>query len=125
MSDERYTVLVAEDEPHLLKLVQFRLEQEGYEVRTATDGQTALESVYDSRPDVCLLDVVMPRRSGWDVLRELRSDERGRDLKVIMFTARATDADIQTGMELGADDYITKPFSSQDLRTRVAAHLPG
>jgi DNA-binding response OmpR family regulator len=125
MSDERYTVLVAEDEPHLLRLVQFRLEQEGYEVRTATDGQSALESVYDSRPDVCLLDVVMPRRSGWDVLRELRSDERGRDLKVIMFTARATDADIQTGMDLGADDYITKPFSSQDLRTRVAAHLPG
>jgi DNA-binding response OmpR family regulator len=125
MSDERYTVLVAEDEPHLLRLVQFRLEQEGYEVRTATDGQSALESVYDQRPDVCLLDVVMPRRSGWDVLRELRSDERGRDLKVIMFTARATDADIQTGMELGADDYITKPFSSQDLRTRVAAHLPG
>ncbi len=124
MSDERYTVLVAEDEPHLLRLVQFRLEQEGYEVRTATDGQSALESVYDQRPDVCLLDVVMPRRSGWDVLRELRSDERGRDLKVIMFTARATDADIQTGMELGADDYITKPFSSDDLRTRVAAHLP-
>ena len=91
MSDERYTVLVAEDEPHLLRLVQFRLELEGYEVRTATDGESALESVYDRRPDVCLLDVVMPRRSGWDVLRELRSDERGRDLKVIMLTARATD----------------------------------
>ena len=117
MSDERYTVLVAEDEPHLLRLVQFRLELEGYEVRTATDGESALESVYDHRPDVCLLDVVMPRRSGWDVLRELRSDERGRDLKVIMLTARATEDDIQTGMRLGADDYITKPFSS-----RTCAH---
>ena len=125
MSDEPYTVLVAEDEPHLLRLVQFRLEQEGYEVRTATDGESALVSVYDRRPDVCLLDVVMPRRSGWDVLRELRADERGRDLKVIMLTARATEDDIQTGMRLGADDYITKPFSSQDLRARVAAHLPG
>ena len=125
MSDERYTVLVAEDEPHLLRLVQFRLELEGYDVRTATDGEGALESVYDRRPDVCLLDVVMPRRSGWDVLRELRSDERGRDLKVIMLTARATADDIQTGMRLGADDYITKPFSSHDLRARVAAHLPG
>ncbi len=69
MSDERYTVLVAEDELHLLRLLQFRLEQEGYQVRTATDGQSALESVYDQRPDVCLLVVVMPRRSGWDVLR--------------------------------------------------------
>ena len=125
MSDERYTVLVAEDEPHLLRLVQFRLEREGYDVVTATDGQSALDSVYDHLPDVCLLDVVMPRRSGWEVLTELRADARSRDLKVIMLTARATEADIETGERLGADDYITKPFSGQDLRTRVAAQLPG
>jgi two-component system alkaline phosphatase synthesis response regulator PhoP len=124
MSDRRRTVLVAEDEPHLLRLVQFRLEREGYDVVTATDGQTALESVYECRPDLCLLDVVMPRRSGWEVLTELRGDERSRDLKVIMLTARATDADIATGMRLGADDYLTKPFSPQDLRARVAAQLP-
>ena len=74
---------------------------------------------------MCLLDVVMPRRSGWDVLRALRADERSRDLKVIMLTARATDDDIETGMRLGADDYITKPFTSQDLRARVAAQLEG
>jgi two-component system alkaline phosphatase synthesis response regulator PhoP len=125
MSDERYTVLVAEDEPHLLRLVQFRLEREGYDVVTATDGQSALDSVYDHLPDVCLLDVVMPRRSGWEVLTELRGDARSRDLKVIMLTARATEADIETGERLGADDYITKPFSGQDLRARVAAQLPG
>jgi DNA-binding response OmpR family regulator len=125
MSDRRHTVLVAEDEPHLLRLVQFRLEREGYDVVTATDGQSALESVYERRPDLCLLDVVMPRRSGWEVLTEPRGDERSRDLKVIMLTARATDADIATGMRLGADDYLTKPFSPQDLRARVAAQLPG
>jgi two-component system, OmpR family, alkaline phosphatase synthesis response regulator PhoP len=125
MSDDRFTVLVADDEPHLLRLVRFRLEREGYQVVTVTDGQSALDQVYDHRPDVCLLDVVMPRRSGWDVLRELRADERSRDLKVIMLTARATDADIETGLRMGADDYITKPFSAQDLRARIAAQLRG
>jgi DNA-binding response OmpR family regulator len=125
MSDRRHTVLVAEDEPHLLRLVKFRLERDGYDVVTAADGQSALDSVFDHRPDLCLLDVVMPRRSGWEVLTELRADERSRDLKVIMLTARATDADIETGMRLGADDYLTKPFSPQDLRARVAAQLPG
>jgi DNA-binding response OmpR family regulator len=124
MSDRRQTVLVVDDEPHLLRLVQFRLEREGYDVVTAADGQSALDSVYESRPDLCLLDVVMPRRSGWEVLQELRSDERSSDLKVIMLTARATDADIETGMRLGADDYLTKPFTSADLRSRVAAQLP-
>ena len=125
MSTRRRTVLVAEDEPHLLRLVQFRLEREGYDVVTAVDGQSALDAVFDVRPDLCLLDVVMPRRSGWEVLTELRGDERSHDLKVIMLTARATDADIETGMRLGADDYLTKPFSPQDLRARVAAQLPG
>ena len=125
MSSSRHIVLVAEDEPHLLRLVKFRLERDGYEVVTAVDGQCALDAVFDRRPDLCLLDVVMPRRSGWDVLTELRADERTSDIKVIMLTARASDADIQTGMRLGADDYLTKPFSSQDLRARVSAQLPG
>jgi DNA-binding response OmpR family regulator len=124
MSERRQTVLVVDDEPHLLRLVQFRLEREGYEVVTATDGQSALDTVYDHRPDLCLLDVVMPRRNGWEVLQELRADQRSADLKVIMLTARATDADIETGMRLGADDYLTKPFTSADLRSRVAAQLP-
>ena len=124
MSDRRQTVLVVDDEPHLLRLVQFRLEREGYEVVTASDGQSAIESVHEHRPDLCLLDVVMPRRSGLEVLQELRSDERSAGLKVIMLTARATDADIETGMRLGADDYLTKPFTSADLRSRVAAQLP-
>jgi len=124
MNDRRQTVLVVDDEPHLLRLVQFRLEREGYDVVTASDGQSALDSVFEHRPDLCLLDVVMPRRSGLEVLQELRADERSSALKVIMLTARATDADIERGMQMGADDYLTKPFSAADLRSRVAAQLP-
>jgi DNA-binding response OmpR family regulator len=105
-------VLVADDEPHLLRLVKFRLEREGYQVVTAPDGQ-----------DLCVLDVMMPKRSGFDVLRELRSDSECAHMKVIMLTARAQDRDVDAGFSLGADDYITKPFSPQELRVRIGAHL--
>ena len=122
-STETATVLVADDEPHLLRLVKFRLEREGYNVLTAADGETALNVAREQLPDLCVLDVMMPKRSGFDVLRELRSDERCRDMKVIMLTARAQDRDVDAGFSLGADDYITKPFSPQELRVRIGAHL--
>ena len=116
-------VLVADDEPHLLRLVKFRLEREGYEVLTAVDGEAALQVARDQQPDLCVLDVMMPKRSGFDVLRELRSDESCAGMKVIMLTARAQDRDVDVGFSLGADDYITKPFSPQELRVRIGAHL--
>jgi DNA-binding response OmpR family regulator len=116
-------VLVADDEPHLLRLVKFRLEREGYQVVTAPDGQAALELARSEQPDLCVLDVMMPKRSGFDVLRELRSDESCAGMKVIMLTARAQDRDVDVGFSLGADDYITKPFSPQELRVRIGAHL--
>ena len=116
-------VLVADDEPHLLRLVKFRLEREGYEVLTATDGESALKVAREERPDLCVLDVMMPKRSGFDVLRELRSDDGFAGMKVIMLTARAQDRDVDAGFSLGADDYITKPFSPQELRVRIGAHL--
>ncbi len=116
-------VLVADDEPHLLRLVKFRLEREGYDVLTATDGDEALAVARDEHPDLCVLDVMMPKRSGFDVLRELRSDPACAGMKVIMLTARAQDRDVDTGFSLGADDFITKPFSPQQLRVRVNAHL--
>ena len=116
-------VLVADDEPHLLRLVKFRLEREGYEVLTATDGEAALKVAREERPDLCVLDVMMPKRSGFDVLRELRSDDGFAGMKVIMLTARAQDRDVDVGFSLGADDYITKPFSPQELRVRIGAHL--
>jgi DNA-binding response OmpR family regulator len=104
-------VLVADDEPHLLRLVKFRLEREGYDVITAGDGEAALELARREHPDLCVLDVMMPKRSGFEVLRALREDEAHRDIKVIMLTARAQDRDVDAGFSLGADDYITKPFS--------------
>ena len=116
-------VLVADDEPHLLRLVKFRLEREGYEVLTATDGESALKVAREERPDLCVLDVMMPKRSGFDVLRELRSDDGFAGMKVIMLTARAQDRDVDVGFSLGADDNITKPFSPQELRVRIGAHL--
>ncbi len=116
-------VLVADDEPHLLRLVKFRLEREGYEVLTATDGEAALKLAREERSDLCVLDVMMPKRSGFDVLRELRSDDGFAGMKVIMLTARAQDRDVDVGFSLGADDYITKPFSPQELRVRIGAHL--
>lgn len=116
-------VLVADDEPHLLRLVKFRLEREGYEVLTAVDGESALQMARNEHPDLCVLDVMMPKRSGFDVLRELRSDDACVGMKVIMLTARAQDRDVDVGFSLGADDYITKPFSPQELRVRIGAHL--
>jgi DNA-binding response OmpR family regulator len=123
MESTQVKVLVADDEPHLLRLVKFRLEREGYEVLTAADGETALQVARDEHPDLCVLDVMMPKRSGFDVLRELRSDEACAGMKVIMLTARAQDRDVDVGFSLGADDYITKPFSPQELRVRIGAHL--
>jgi DNA-binding response OmpR family regulator len=120
---EGATVLIADDEPHLLRLVKFRLEREGYHVLTATDGDEALDLARRQQPDLCVLDVMMPKRSGFDVLRELRSDPQLADIKVIMLTARAQDHDVDAGFSLGADDYISKPFSPQELRVRVSAHL--
>jgi len=116
-------ILVADDEPHLLRLVRFRLEREGHEVITATDGEEALEMARAEQPDLCVLDVMMPKRSGFEVLRELRADPGCASIKVIMLTARAHDRDVDAGYALGADDYVTKPFSPQELRVRVNAHL--
>jgi two-component system, OmpR family, response regulator MtrA len=123
MTAKPRTILIADDEPHLLRLVKFRLERDGHTVIVAGDGEAALERIRQAHPDLCVLDVMMPRKGGFDVLRELRADEELRDVRVIMLTSRAQDADVETGFALGADDYLTKPFSPQELRVRVAAQL--
>ncbi|HYX84471.1 MAG TPA: response regulator [Gaiellales bacterium] len=123
MHDAPRTVLVVDDDAHLLRLVKFRLERDGYDVTTAADGERALERIRERPPDLCVLDIMMPRRSGFDVLRELRADARLRAVKVILLTARAQDHDIAAGLGLGADDYVTKPFSPRELSVRVGAQL--
>ena len=117
------TVLVVDDEQDILDLVRFRLEHDGYRVLTASDGQSGLTLAQAERPDLCILDVMMPKLSGLEVLANLRADPSTADTRVILLTARGQDADVDRGFELGAHDYVTKPFSPKELRRRVNAQL--
>lgn len=117
------TVLVVDDEQDIRDLVRFRLEHDGYRVITATDGEAGLSLARAERPDLCVLDVMMPKRSGLEVLAELRQDPATAAMRVILLTARGQDADVDRGFELGAHDYMTKPFSPKELRRRVNAQL--
>ena len=115
------TVLVADDEPHILDVVRAYLERDGYRVATARDGTATLEAARASRPDLLVLDVMMPGASGFDVLRTLRAE--GATCPVIFLTARDHVIDRVAGLELGADDYVTKPFEPRELVARVGAVL--
>jgi DNA-binding response OmpR family regulator len=116
-------VLVADDDADIRQLVTFRLERAGYEVVEAADGEQALQVCSEMRPDLAVLDVMMPKLTGYDVTRRIREDEALRAMPVILLTARVQDGDVAQGFEAGADDYIKKPFSPQELRARVQAIL--
>ncbi len=123
MSDEPRTVLVADDDEDILQLVSFRLERAGYTVVTAADGQQALAAARQHQPDLAVLDVMMPGLNGYEVTRQLRADLATAGIPVILLTARVQEADVSRGFEAGADDYLRKPFSPQELRSRVQAIL--
>ena len=114
-------ILIADDEPEIVRGLEDNLRFEGYQTVAATNGEDALALALSDAPDLVLLDVMMPRMSGWDVCRELR--RRGVDVPVIMLTARGAEVDRVLGLELGADDYVTKPFSLRELLARVRAVL--
>jgi DNA-binding response OmpR family regulator len=116
-------VLVADDDPDILALVRFRLEREGYDVVSAPDGQAALELALDHTPDLAVLDVMMPRLDGYEVTRRLREHEATKGMPIILLTARVGESDLERGFEMGADGYVTKPFSPQMLREQVQAAL--
>ena len=116
-------ILVVEDEEAMAAGLEYALGREGYEVQLARDGEEALESLRQAAPDLVLLDVMLPRRSGLDVLRSLRRE--GRELPVILLTARGQDLDVVRGLDLGADDYVTKPYSLSELLARIRARLRG
>jgi DNA-binding response OmpR family regulator len=123
MSDDPRTVLVADDDEDILQLVSFRLERAGYKVVTAADGQQALAAAREHQPDLAVLDVMMPGLNGYEVTRQLRADPATAAIPVILLTARVQEADVSRGFEAGADDYLRKPFSPQELRSRVQAIL--
>ena len=117
-------VLIVDDEPNIVLSLEFLMKQQGYETRAARDGDEALMEVERFRPDLVLLDVMLPRRDGFEVCQRLRADGWS-DLKILMLTAKGRDVEIEKGLALGADGYVTKPFSTAELVTRVADMLEG
>ena len=112
-------ILIAEDEPYILKMLDFRLKTLGHEIIGAVDGGQALDLASREEPDLVLLDVMMPVMDGFQVLRKLKSQKETKNIPVIMLTARGLEKDIVTGLEAGAADYVTKPFSFPELIARV------
>ena len=116
-----WRVMIVEDEPDLLRGLEINLSAEGYSVITSTRGDTAVQDAIAGRPDLVLLDVMLPGKNGLDVCRELRS--RGFDAPIIMLTAKAEEIDRVVGLEIGADDYVTKPFGLRELLARIRVRL--
>ncbi|MDT9725260.1 DNA-binding response regulator [Xylanibacillus composti] len=114
-------ILVVDDEQPIADILKFNLEKEGYEVVCAFDGQEAIDLAFSEKPDLILLDLMLPLKDGMDVCRELRAGKL--HMPIIMLTAKDTELDKVLGLEMGADDYVTKPFSTRELLARVKAHL--
>jgi DNA-binding response OmpR family regulator len=121
--DGRPVILAADDDEDILQLVVFRLERSGYTVLQAHDGEQAFRLALEHKPDLAVLDVMMPKMDGFEVTRRLRTEQATREMPIILLTARAQDTDVEAGFEAGASDYIRKPFSPQELKARVQAML--
>jgi DNA-binding response OmpR family regulator len=118
-------VLIADDEPNILISLEFLMKREGWEVSVARDGNEALEAIRAQRPDLVLLDVMMPGRSGFEVCQALRADESLAHTRVLMLTAKGRETDVAQGLGVGADAYMTKPFSTKELAAKVRELLGG
>jgi DNA-binding response OmpR family regulator len=114
------TILIVDDEQHIIDLAKLYLEQEGYKTTSATDGKAALQKILHEKPNLIVLDLMLPELDGWEVCRRVRAES---DVPIIMLTARSDDIDRIVGLELGADDYLTKPFNPRELVARVRAIL--
>ncbi len=114
-------ILIIEDEEDLVKGLRLNLKDEGYQVVWASDGEQGLERVFEEKPDLILLDIMLPKKDGLEICRELR--EKKISIPIIMLTAKGEEIDKVVGLEIGADDYITKPFSIRELLARIKAHL--
>ena len=112
-------VLIADDEPNIVAAIEFLMKQRGYDVYTATDGGEALDVVERVVPDLVVLDVMMPQTSGYEVCQAIRKRADWRHIKVLMLSAKGRDAELVKGVAMGADLYVTKPFSTRELMARV------
>ena len=112
-------ILIADDEPNIVAAVEFLLQRSGYEVHVARDGDEALKAVEDCNPDLVLLDVMMPLRSGYEVCKRIRERADWGHIKIIMLSAKGRDAEVSKGLSIGADLYVTKPFSTRDLIAKI------
>jgi len=124
MSDLPHRILIVDDEPDLLSVLRFGLEAEGFEVIEASDGERGLELARTQSPDLLVLDLMLPRMDGYKVCRALKFDERFRQLPIFILSARSGETDRRLALDLGADDYITKPYEVRDLVSRIRAKLP-
>ena len=119
-----YRILIADDEPNIVASLEFLMRRCDYEVRVAKDGDEALQLAHAFRPDLVLLDVMMPRRSGFEVCRLIREHPALRSMRIVMLSARGRDVEVDKGLALGADAYVTKPFSTKALVAKVRELLP-
>ncbi|WP_140630779.1 response regulator transcription factor [Methylibium rhizosphaerae] len=117
------TILIADDEPNIVISLEYMLQQSGYDVMVAHDGQEAVEAIARRVPDLLLLDIMMPRLSGYDVCQRIRESEAWRDIRIVMLSAKGREVEIAKGLALGADAYVTKPFSTRELLTQIHALL--
>jgi DNA-binding response OmpR family regulator len=116
-------ILIADDEPNIVVSLEFLMKQRGYEVKVVGSGEEALAAVGEFAPDLILLDVMMPRMSGYDVCQRVRENPAWQGIRIIMLSAKGRDVEVTKGMAVGADAYVTKPFSTKDLIARVAEML--
>ena len=116
-------VLIADDEQNIVISLEFLMKREGYQVEVANDGEEAVLRIRASRPDLVLLDVMMPKKSGFEVCQEIRSDPEMAGIRILMLTAKGRDTEVAKGLALGADAYMTKPFSTRELVDKVRSLL--
>lgn len=116
-------ILIVDDEPNIVISLEFLMKKEGFTVAVAVDGEEALAKVASFEPDLILLDVMMPKKSGFEVCEALRADPARADLQIVMLTAKGRDTEVAKGLAIGADAYVTKPFSTKDLVAKVKAML--
>ena len=119
------TILIADDEPNIVISLEYLLQRDGYQVRVARNGQEALDSIQASPPDLVLLDVMLPLVSGFEVCQKIRENPALAGMRIVMLTAKGRDVEMSKGLALGANAYVTKPFSTQDLLAQVRALLGG